>query len=95
VHAVVRIYSARIQSDLERAYDRTANACVAKAHELSMGLAAMKVIGAGILGAWSRYVVPDFDKRRLPQLPGATIRHVMVDDRFQLLAIGMRLQGRD
>ena len=29
--------------------------CVAKAHELGMGIVAMKVIGAGMLGAWSGY----------------------------------------
>jgi len=40
------------------------NACVAKAHELGMGIVAMKVIGAGVLGAWSGYIVPGFDKKR-------------------------------
>jgi len=68
------------------------NACVAKAHELGMGIAAMKVVGGGILGAWSGYVVPGFDKRRLEQLPGAAIRYVLDDDRIDLLVIGMRLE---
>lgn len=68
------------------------NACVAKAHELGMGIAAMKVIGAGVLGAWSGYAVPDFDKARLQQLPAAAIRYVLSDDRIDLLVIGMRLQ---
>jgi predicted aldo/keto reductase-like oxidoreductase len=68
------------------------NACVAKAHELGMGLAAMKVVGAGVLGAWSGYVVPTFDKQRLRQLPGAAIRYVLDDARIQLLVIGMRLK---
>ncbi len=67
------------------------NACVAKAHELGMGIAAMKVIGAGVLGAWSGYVVPGFDKKRLKQLPAAAIRYVLQDKRIHLLAIGMRL----
>ena len=44
-------------------------ACVAKAHELGMGLVAMKVIGAGMLGAWSGYVVPVFDAKRRAQAP--------------------------
>ena len=57
------------------------NACVAKAHELGMGIAAMKVVGGGILGAWSEYVVPGFDKQRLEQLPAAAIRYVLDDDR--------------
>ena len=68
------------------------NACVAKAHELGMGIAAMKVIGAGILGAWSGYVVPGFEKKRLEQLPAAAIRYVLDDDRVDLLVIGMRLE---
>jgi predicted aldo/keto reductase-like oxidoreductase len=68
------------------------NACVAKAHELGMGIVAMKVIGAGILGAWSGYIVPGFDKNRLRQLPAAAIRYVLDDDRIEILNIGMRLQ---
>jgi len=68
------------------------NACVAKAHELGMGIAAMKVVGGGILGAWSGYVVPGFDKERLEQLPAAAIRYVLQDERIDLLVIGMRLQ---
>jgi predicted aldo/keto reductase-like oxidoreductase len=68
------------------------NACIAKAHELGMGIAAMKVIGGGFLGAWSGYVVPGFDKKRLEQLPAAAIRYVLDDDRVDLLVIGMRLE---
>jgi predicted aldo/keto reductase-like oxidoreductase len=68
------------------------NACMAKAHELDMGIAAMKVIGAGILGGWSEYVLPEFDKTRLEGLPGAAIRYALDDDRIDLLVIGMRLE---
>jgi predicted aldo/keto reductase-like oxidoreductase len=68
------------------------NACVAKAHELGMGIVAMKVIGAGMLGAWSGYLVPGFDHQRLKQLPAAAIRHVLQDKRIDLLNIGMRLK---
>jgi predicted aldo/keto reductase-like oxidoreductase len=68
------------------------DACVAKAHELGMGILAMKVVGAGILGAWSGYVVPGFDRQRLQGLPAAAIRHVLQDERVQLLTIGMRLK---
>jgi predicted aldo/keto reductase-like oxidoreductase len=68
------------------------DACVAKAHELGMGILAMKVVGAGILGAWSGYVVPGFDRQRLRGLPAAAIRHVLQDERVQLLTIGMRLK---
>jgi predicted aldo/keto reductase-like oxidoreductase len=68
------------------------NACIAKAHELGMGIAAMKVVGAGVLGAWSQYIVPTFDKKRLEQLPNAAIRYVLDDDRVDLLVIGMRIK---
>jgi len=40
------------------------NACVAKAHELGMGIVAMKVVGGGVLGAWAGYVVPGFASER-------------------------------
>lgn len=68
------------------------DACLAKAHELGLGIVAMKVVGAGMLGAWSGYIVPGFDKQRLQQLPGAAIRHVLQDQRVHVLNIGMRLQ---
>jgi predicted aldo/keto reductase-like oxidoreductase len=79
-----QVYSARM-TELR-------NACVAKAHELGMGIVAMKVIGAGMLGAWSGYLVPGFDHQRLKQLPAAAIRHVLQDKRIDLLNIGMRLK---
>ncbi|MCX6909347.1 MAG: aldo/keto reductase [Verrucomicrobia bacterium] len=68
------------------------DACLAKAHELGMGIVAMKVIGGGWLGAWSGYIVPGFDKQRLEQLPAAAIRHVLQDPRVHVLTIGMRLK---
>ena len=68
------------------------NACVAKAHELGMGIVAMKVVGSGVLGAWSGYVVPGFDKKHLEQLPAAAIRYVLQDKRIHLLTVGMRLK---
>ena len=68
------------------------NACTAKAHGLGMGIVAMKVVGAGVLGAWSGYVVPGFEKSRLKHLPAAAIRYVLEDERIHLLVIGMRLK---
>jgi len=56
-----------------------------------MGLAAMKVLGAGVLGAWAPYVVPGTAPKTVSQLPGAAIRFVLDDDRVQMLVIGMRL----
>ena len=66
--------------------------CLAKAHEMGMGIVAMKVIGGGWLGRWSGSLVPGFDKQRLAQLPGAAIRYVLQDKRVDLLAIGMTLK---
>jgi predicted aldo/keto reductase-like oxidoreductase len=67
-------------------------ACLAKAHDLKMGIAAMKVIGAGMLGGWAPHIVPGYDKTRIRQMPGAAIRWVLKDDRIDLLVIGMRLR---
>jgi predicted aldo/keto reductase-like oxidoreductase len=58
------------------------NACLAKAHELQMGIVAMKVLGAGMLGG--------FGKKELERLPGAAIRYVLQDERVHILTIGMR-----
>jgi predicted aldo/keto reductase-like oxidoreductase len=68
--------------------------CLAKSHEMGMGIVAMKVIGGGWLGRWSGYLVPGFDKQRIAQLPGAAIRHVLQDQRVHLLAIGMHLKSQ-
>jgi predicted aldo/keto reductase-like oxidoreductase len=47
-----------------------------------MGIVAMKVLGAGMLGG--------FGKKELEKLPGAAIRYVLQDDRVHVLTIGMR-----
>jgi predicted aldo/keto reductase-like oxidoreductase len=58
------------------------NACLAKAHELQMGIVAMKVLGAGMLGG--------FGQKHLEKLPGAACRYVLQDQRVHILTIGMR-----
>jgi predicted aldo/keto reductase-like oxidoreductase len=58
------------------------NACLAKAHELQMGIVAMKVMGAGMLGG--------FGRKDLEKLPGAAIRYLLQDQRVHILTIGMR-----
>lgn len=68
--------------------------CLSAAHRRGMGIVAMKVIGGGWLGRWAGHLVPDFDKQRLAQLPGAAIRHVLQDDRVHLLAIGMSVKDQ-
>lgn len=69
------------------------DACVAMAHARGMGIVAMKVVGAGVLGAWSGHIVPGFDKARLPRLPAAAIRYARTDGRIHVLNIGMRLES--
>lgn len=68
------------------------DACVAKAHELGMGIAAMKVLASGVLAGWAGHVVPGYDKDRIAKLPGAAIRYVLQDQRVHILVIGMRLK---
>ena len=68
------------------------DACIAKAHARGMGVVAMKVVGGGVLGAWSGHIVPDFEKERLKKLPAAAIRYVLQDKRVDMLTIGMRLK---
>ena len=58
------------------------NACLAKAHDLGMGIVAMKVLGAGMLGGYGQ--------KHLAKLPGAACRYVLEDDRVHILNIGMR-----
>lgn len=79
-----QIFSPRMQELRE--------ACLAKAHELKMGIAAMKVVGAGVLGGWAPYVVPGYDKDSIRQMPGASIRWALNDKRIDLLVIGMRIR---
>ena len=67
--------------------------CLAEAHKRKMGISAMKVVGAGVMGAWSGYVVPKFDKKRLKLLPGAAMRYALKDKRIGMLTIGMRLKN--
>jgi predicted aldo/keto reductase-like oxidoreductase len=61
------------------------NTCIAKAHELKMGIVAMKVMGAGMLGGYGQ--------EHLKELPGAACRYVLQDDRVHMLTIGMRFPG--
>jgi predicted aldo/keto reductase-like oxidoreductase len=62
--------------------------CLAKAHELNMGIVAMKVMGANILGHNAKNLVPDHDPAAVERLPGAAIRWVLQDDRICVLNIG-------
>jgi len=65
--------------------------CLAQAHKKKMGICAMKVIGAGVLGAGSGPIAPELNKEEHDGLPGAAIRWVLQDKRIDHLVIGMRL----
>lgn len=68
-------------------------ACLAQASKRKMGIAAMKVIGAGLMGGWAPHLVPGTEAKQVQHLPGAAIRWVLDDDRIDLLVIGMRLRS--
>jgi predicted aldo/keto reductase-like oxidoreductase len=63
--------------------------CLAKAHELGMGILAMKVMGASVFGHNAKNIVADYDQQALGRLPAAAIRWVLQDPRVTLLNIGV------
>jgi predicted aldo/keto reductase-like oxidoreductase len=63
--------------------------CLAKAYELKMGILAMKVMGANILGHNAKALVPGYDAADLERLPSAAIRWTLRDERVSLLNIGV------
>lgn len=67
--------------------------CIEKAHQLGMGIVAMKILGAWVMNHNAQAMVPDFDPERIRQLPGAAIRYVMQDPRIHILNIGMSFPG--
>lgn len=65
--------------------------CLAKAHELKMGIVAMKVMGANILGHNAKNLVPEYDAAAIEKLPAAAIRWVLQDERVCVLNIGVSM----
>jgi predicted aldo/keto reductase-like oxidoreductase len=63
--------------------------CVARAHELNMGIVAMKVMGLNMLGRGNKQVVAEYDEEKRAALPGAAIRWALQDERIGVLNIGM------
>lgn len=63
--------------------------CVARAHELGMGIVAMKTLGANMMGQGTKHVVPDEDPAIQKKLPGAALRWVLSDDRISVLNVGV------
>jgi predicted aldo/keto reductase-like oxidoreductase len=67
--------------------------CIAKAHQLGMGIVAMKVMGCYVYGHASGRVVPSYDGAARARLPGAAIRWVLSDPRISILNIGVCLES--
>lgn len=67
--------------------------CVAKAHELDMGIVAMKILGAWIYNHNAKNVLPDYDAEQVKRLPAAAIRWVLSDPRISMLNIGVSYPG--
>lgn len=65
--------------------------CLAKAHELGMGILAMKVMGASVFGHNSKNIVANYDGPSRSRLPAAAIRWVLQDPRISLLNIGVSM----
>jgi predicted aldo/keto reductase-like oxidoreductase len=65
--------------------------CLDKAHELGMGIVAMKVMGASVFGHNAKNVVADYAAEARKRLPAAAIRWVLQDPRISLLNIGVSM----
>ena len=64
-------------------------ACIAKAHDLTMGIVAMKVLGAWVFNHNAKNMVEGFGADRIKKLPGAAIRWALRDERISVLNIGV------
>ncbi len=63
--------------------------CLAKAHELQMGVVAMKVLGADIFSHNATNLVPDYEEAARDRLAAAAVRWVLSDPRVSVLNIGV------
>lgn len=68
-------------------------AAIAKAHELNMGIVAMKVLGAWVFNHNAKNMVPGYDEAAVAKLPGAAIRWTLRDERVSVLNIGVSWPG--
>lgn len=66
---------------------------IAKAHEMGMGIVAMKVLGAWAMNHNAQNMAPAMPAERIQQLPGAAIRYVLNDPRIHILNIGVSYPG--
>lgn len=69
------------------------DSCLSKAHELNVGIVAMKVLSANIFGHNAKNIWPEYDEAKRAKLPGAAIRYVLSDPRVSILLLGVSLPG--
>ena len=67
--------------------------CVAKAHEIGIGIVAMKVLGAWVFNHNAPNMVEGYDPEAVKRLPGAAIRWVLNDPRICVLNIDVSYPG--
>jgi predicted aldo/keto reductase-like oxidoreductase len=67
--------------------------CIARANELGMNVIGMKSLGGWIFSRSASDLVPDYDPKRMGQLPAAAIRWAFSDPRFHVYAIGISDRG--
>jgi aryl-alcohol dehydrogenase-like predicted oxidoreductase len=65
--------------------------CLSRARELGMGLLAMKVMGASILGHNAKHLVPDLDEATLTAVRAAALRWALRDKKPPVLVVGVSL----
>ena len=65
--------------------------CLARAHELGMGILAMKTMGSFIFSRNAVNIVPDFGEARLRALRQAALRWVLRDNQPIMLLVGVTL----
>ena len=63
--------------------------CLSRAHELGMGVVAMKVLSSFVFGYRAKEIVPRFTNERLAQLREAALRWVLRDKRVTLAVVGV------
>jgi predicted aldo/keto reductase-like oxidoreductase len=63
--------------------------CLSRAHELGMGILAMKVMGGSVLTPWTAgKIAPEMEAKALQAMPAAAMRWVLQDERIHMLCIG-------
>ncbi len=63
--------------------------CLARAHELGMGIVAMKTLGANMMGQGTQHIVKDAESTVQKKIPSAALRWVLDDERISVLNVGV------